>query len=166
MWRKNMISNSKRTRVFLFLVPVLAACFAGQVAWASTVVVGNCNPSLPKFSTIQAAVTAVPVGGFVEVCPGTYTEQVTIAKKLTLTGIQSGTGDAAVVLPPSGGLAVNGTDIFGNPVAAQIFVTNPGGNVTVERLTIDGTGNNLAGCVSTTIEGIYFQNASGTVTNN
>ena len=161
-----MISNTKRTRVFLFLVPVLAICFAEQNAHASTVVVGTCISTLPQFTTIQAAVNSVPAGGIVEVCPGTYTEQVTITKKLTLTGIQSGTGDAAVVLPPLGGLVVNGTDILGNPVAAQIFVNSPGGSVIVERLTVDGTGNDLAGCVTTTIEGIYYQNTSGTITNN
>jgi hypothetical protein len=166
MWRKNMILNIKRTRVFLFLVPTLAAFFAGHSAQASTVAVGKCNPSLTQFSTIQAAVSAVPAGSTVEVCPGTYTEQVTITKKLILTGVQSGTGDAALLLPPSGGLVVNGTDIFGNPVAAQIFVASPGGSVTIERLTVDGTGNDLAGCVTTTIEGIYFQNTSGTITNN
>jgi len=38
------------------------------------------------FKTIQSAVNAAPAGGTVVVCPGTYHEQVVIAKPLTLTG--------------------------------------------------------------------------------
>ena len=72
--------------------------------------------------------------------------------------------DSAVLLPPSGGLATNGSDIFGNPVAPQIFVQNA--VVTISHLTVDGTGNNLAGCGAPTLEGIYYQNSSGTITDN
>lgn len=161
-----MISKTKRTSVFLSLVLVLAACFAGQTALAATVEVGTCISSLAHFTSIQAAVAAAPSGGTVEICPGTYYEQVVITKALTLTGIQSGTGDAAVILPPAAGLSTNGTDIFGNPVAAQIFVSNASGKVTIERLTIDGTGNDIAGCGPPMLEGIYYQNSSGTITNN
>jgi parallel beta-helix repeat protein len=48
-------------------------------------------------------------------------------------------------------------------VAAQIFVQNA--HVTVSHLTVDGTGNNLSGCGVDPI-GIYFQNASGKITDN
>jgi hypothetical protein len=57
---------------------------------------------------------------------------------------------------------MNGSDIFGNPVAAQIFVQNA--TVSISHLTVDGTGNLLAGCGGPTLEGIYFQNSSGTIT--
>jgi len=149
-------------RPSLFVVLVLAACFAGQTVHASTVVVGTCKTGV-QFATIQAAVNASPAGGTVDVCPNTYTEQVTITKNLTLIGIVSGTSDAAVVVPPAGGLVQNTTDIFGHPVAAQIFVQNA--HVTVSHLTVDGTGNNLSGCGVDPI-GIYFQNASGKITDN
>jgi hypothetical protein len=161
-----MISKIKRTGVFLFLALVLAAGFAAQTALASTVEVGTCISSLTHFTSIQAALNASSSGGTVDVCPGIYYEQVVITKAVTLTGIQSGTGDAAVFLPPMAGLAANGTDIFGNPVAAQIFVSNASGKVTIERLTIDGTGNNIASCGPPMLEGIYYQNSSGTITNN
>ena len=161
-----MISKTKRTRVFVFLAFVSAACFAAPTALASTVEVGTCVSAPLHFTSIQAAVTAAPLGGTVEICPGTYYEQVVILKAVTLTGIQSGTGDAAVILPPATGLVANGTDIFGNSVAAQIFVNNVVGGVTIERLTIDGTGNDLAGCGPPMLEGIYYQNSSGTITNN
>jgi hypothetical protein len=147
----------------LFVVLVLALCFAGQAALASTVVVGTCKTGV-QFATIQAAVNAAPTSGTVDVCPGTYPEQVKITKKLTVIGIVSGTNDAAVVVPPSGGVVVNASDIFGNPVAAQIFVEGAVG-ATISHLTVDGSGNGLSGC-ATNLVGIYYQNSSGTITDN
>jgi hypothetical protein len=145
------------------LALVVLIGLSGQ-AFATTVAVGLCAAPGTHYTTIQAAVNA-PSATIVNVCPGTYPEQVIITKSLTLKGIASGTSDAAVVVPPATGLASNGSDIFGNPVAAQIFVQGPAA-VTVSNLTVDGTGNNLAGCGAPTLEGIYFQNSSGTITRN
>jgi nitrous oxidase accessory protein NosD len=50
------------------------------------------------FKTIQSAVNAAPAGGTVVVCPGTYHEQVVVAKPLTLAGKQA-TIDQAGVMP-------------------------------------------------------------------
>lgn len=161
-----MIDVTKATRALPCFVLALAACFATTFAQASAVEVGSCIPTLTHFSTIQAAVNASPVGGTVDVCPGTYAEQVMITNKLTLVGVLSGTSDAAVIVPPAGGLVQNGTDIFGNPVAAQIFVASATGAVVIEKLTVDATGNNLVGCGAPTLEGIYYQNTSGTITEN
>ncbi|MGB9472599.1 MAG: hypothetical protein WBQ59_24855, partial [Candidatus Acidiferrum sp.] len=148
----------------LFAVLVLAACFVASTAQASTVVVGTCKSGVPQFTTIQAAVSSAPAGSTVEVCPGTYPEQITITKKLTLIGEPSGTNDAAVVVAPVGGVVQNATDIFGNPVAAQIFVENAVG-VTISHLTVDGSANGLSGC-SLDLQGIYYQNSTGTITYN
>ncbi len=140
----------------------LIVFFPGQAAPASTVVVGVCKTGLTSFSTIQAAVNAAPAGSTIDVCPGTYPEQVTInAKSLTLIGVLSGTNDAAVLVPPSGGLAVNASDFTGKPVAAQVFVENATG-VIISHLTVDGSGNALTGC-GTNIIGIYYQNSSGKI---
>jgi pectin methylesterase-like acyl-CoA thioesterase len=137
--------------------------FAGQAAHASIVVVGSCKPSLISFSTIQAAVNAAPAGSTIDVCPGTYPEQVTIsAKSLTLIGVLAGTSDAVVLVPPSGGLTTSATDIGGGAVAAQIFVENSTG-VTISHLTVDGNGNALLGC-GTNLIGIYFKNSAGKTT--
>lgn len=144
------------------IVLALTACFAAPIAHASTVVVGTCKTGV-HFGTIQAAVNASPAGGTVDVCPNSYQEQVMISKNLTLIGIASGTSDAAVVVPPAGGLVSNGSDIFGNPVAAQIFVQ--GADVTVSHLTVDGSNNQLSGCGVNPI-GIYYQNSSGKITDN
>jgi hypothetical protein len=161
-----MVSKNPVVRLSLFSAAVLLAYFAVPTANASTVVVGTCKSGV-QFSTIGAAITAAPTGSTVDVCPGTYPEQVVITKKLTLIGIAASTTpptDAAVIVPPAGGLIVNESDIFGNPTAVQVFVQNATG-VTISHLTVDGNGNGLSGCANN-LMGIYFQNASGTITDN
>jgi hypothetical protein len=155
------------TRNFTFscLALVMLIGLSGQ-AFGNNLAVGLCPAPGTHYTTINAAVTAAAAtGDTIRVCPDTYHEQVTINKSLTLIGIASGSSDAAVVVPPASGLVQNGSDIFGFPVAAQIFVSNAAG-VTVSSLTVDGTGNNIAGCGAPTLEGIYFQNSSGTITKN
>ena len=155
--------NPGRVSTRLLLLAALVSVLS-LGAFGSTVAVGTCT-NLPFYSTIQLAVNSVPAGSTIKVCPGTYPEQVMITKKLTLTGVVAGTMDAAVIVPPAGGLLQNGSDIFGNPVAAQIFVASTSGGVTISHLTVDGTGNDVASC-GLTLEGIYFQNTPGTITNN
>src|SRR5690348_9704293 len=87
---------------------------------ASIVQVGGCL-SIVNFSTIQAAINAVPPGSTIKVCPGDYHEQLLITKRLTLMGIANAGADAVVIYPPAGGLIQNTTDPRG-PVAAQILV--------------------------------------------
>jgi hypothetical protein len=162
-----MIETIRLKRTSLWVALILGACFAAQTVHGATFVVGTCM-SGTHFTTIQAAVNAATTAGptVIDVCPGSYNEQVTITKsKLTLAGIQVGTADFAALYPPSGGLVTNGADIFGNQVATQIFVKNASG-VIIKNLTVDGTGNKVAPCVAYTMEGIYFQNSSGTITNN
>jgi hypothetical protein len=141
----------------------LLAALSGQ-AFASSVTVGLCAGPGTHYSSIQAAVNAVPAGSTIGVCPGTYAEQVTITQNLTLKGIAAGSSDAAVVVVPLGGLVTNGvTDIFGFPTAAQIFVQNAA--VSISHLTVDGANDGLTDCSIDAI-GIYYQNSSGTITGN
>jgi hypothetical protein len=152
-----------RNFAYWCLALIVLAAFAGQ-AFAANVAVGLCAAPGTHYTTIQAAVNAVTPGGKVEVCPGTYPEQVSINKSLTLLGIAAGSGDAAVIVSPSNGLVQTGTDIFNNPVAAQVLVTGATA-VTISHLTVDGSNNGLSGCSVDPI-GIYFQNSSGTITDN
>jgi nitrous oxidase accessory protein NosD len=149
---------------YAILSALLFGPFAGPAASAATVVVGSCKPSSTSFKTIQAAVDAAPAGSTVDVCPGIYPEQVKITKSLTLVGILAGTSDAAVLIPPSGGLVMNATDIGGGAVAAQILVENSSG-VTISHLTVDGNGNALGSC-GTNLIGIYFKDSAGKITDN
>jgi hypothetical protein len=166
-----MIRVSKAKSAITLSILVIATCLVATHAQATvlTVEVGNCIPTIAhQYATIQAAVNASNPGGTVKVCPGTYSEQVTVNTNLTIEGVTelSSGPYTAVIVPPSSGLVQNGTDIFGNPVAAQIFVNTSAGNVTISHLTVDATGNNLAGCGGPTLEGIYFQNTSGTILEN
>ncbi|HVO62986.1 MAG TPA: hypothetical protein VMT53_18800 [Terriglobales bacterium] len=133
------------------------------LSMASIVQVGDCL-SIVNFSTIQAAINAVPAGSTIKVCPGNYAEQLLITKKLTLTGIANGGADAVVIYPPAGGLVQNTTDARG-AVAAQILVQRPSmaaalGPVSISNLTVDGTGNLYN---TDDLRGILYQDASGTI---
>jgi hypothetical protein len=154
--------NEKIKSLCRYAIFVASICFVAQVAQAATEVVGTCRPGR-SFTKIQAAVNAAPSGSTIDICPGTYPEQVMIVSKtLTLFGVQSGTSDAAVLVPPSGGLIANGSHIGGGgSIAAQIFVQSSPG-VTISHLTVDGKGNALLGCGTDPI-GIYYQNSSGRI---
>jgi len=128
---------SRRRVLFLLAIglvlavhPMLAASYA----------VGTCKPSLPSFTTISAAVSTVPPGSTVLVCPGTYPEQVTIAQPLTLKGVSSGNAGQAVITVPGSGLAFVTTG-FGYSIAAMVDVT--AGPVNISDITVDGAGNTV-----------------------
>lgn len=129
---------------------------------AATAQVGTCKSGVASFSTIQSAVNASPVGATILICPGRYSEQVIIDKGLTIKGVASkNLGEATIVSPP-GGLAQNTTSLAtGNPIAAQILVTDTTG-VSISNLTIDGSNNGINAC-SPNLIGIYYRNASGAV---
>ena len=86
--------------LWLSALPLLSV----QSLFASTVQVGTCMPPLQSFTTISAAVSSVPSGSTVDVCPGTYAEQVTITVPLTLQGVAAGTANQVVVTVPTAGL--------------------------------------------------------------
>src|SRR5580704_12146909 len=167
-----MIETKAFVRLFAILAMGFLGSALGQSAQAGTVAVGSCKKGVTSYTTIQKAVNAAPAGSIIDVCPGTYPEQVSITKNLTLIGVMSGTADAPTVVPPSGGLVTNATDPSGgNPVAAQIVVSSPATSVTIQRLTVDGNGNKLTGCDGSgssvpLMVGIYYQNVSGTITQN
>jgi parallel beta-helix repeat protein len=128
---------------------VWAICFAvvlfssllGQSFAVTTVVVGpsTCKSTLKHYSTIQSAVSAVPWGTNIMVCPGSYPEQVIISQPLTLEGVTDGVGNAAVITVPGGGLVQNGTSVSFGPVTVQLLVQNTVG-VNIKDLVVDGNG--------------------------
>lgn len=125
-------------------------------AAGTTIVVGTKSASCnAQFSTIQAGVDAATPGGTVRVCPGTYPEQVTIAKALTLRG------ENAVVIEPSSVTANATGTASGQPLAAIVLVQNTT-DVDIDNVTVDGTNNGIGGC-SPDLVGILYQNASGEV---
>ena len=110
------------------------------------------------FSRIQDAVNAAPAGATIRVCPGTYQEQVSITKSLTIRA-----DNGAVVIPSN--VVANTTSLVSPnaPIAAVILVADTD-HVTLRNLTVDGADNGIAGC-SPNLIGIYFRNASGEIKN-
>jgi len=146
---------------FLFF-GLLVLSSLGATAFAGTAIVGTCKAGI-QFPTIGAAVTATSAGGTIMVCPGTYPEQVTIPKAMTIKGITVGTSGAAVIVAPVGGIVQNAVSLIsGLPIGAQILVTAPSSTVNISNLTVDGANNQITGCGPDLI-GIYFQNASGSL---
>src|SRR6202161_1265419 len=143
----------KRLRILFLFTAVLL--FGTHYTLAANFAVGTCEPKLVSFSTISAAVAAVPAGSIVEVCPGFYPEQGHISKALTSEAITSGDSNQAIIAVPSGGLSENAPEF-----AAQVYVT--AGPVDITNITVDGDGNNLGG--SPLLAGIYYgAGASGVI---
>jgi len=130
-----------RTMWAICFAAVLLSGLLGQSLATTTVVVGpsTCKSTLKHYSTIQSAVSAVPWGTTVMVCPGPYAEQVIVNQPLTLEGVTDGTGNAAVITVPGGGLVQNGTSASFGPVTVQLLVQNTVG-VTIKNLVVDGSG--------------------------
>jgi parallel beta-helix repeat protein len=152
------------THLAVFAAASLAAAFVPASLHASVLYVGSCGG--PNKPTIQAAVNASQPGGTVLVCPGTYPEQVTITKDLTVQGLVVGTAGQVVITSPASGVVANTYDLYNygtSAVAAQVLVQNAR-QVVLNNITVDGNNNGIGSCVLD-IRGIYYQNASGTIEN-
>jgi hypothetical protein len=146
--------------LFLFVMAIVAV--TSQNLFAANSTVGLCAGPGVHYTTIGAAVAVAASPSTIDICPGTYAEQVMInGKDLTLLGVKNGTAYAPTIVVPKGGLVSNGSDIFSNLVAAQIFVQNA--TVTISHITVDGSNNGLTDCSIDPI-GIYFQNSPGKIT--
>ena len=157
--RGNFVKN-KFGSAAVFGLALALTIFVAVSANAATVFVGGCGT--PSFATIQDAVNSAIPGTVVNVCPGTYPEQVAINKRLTLQGIAVGTAKQAIVAAPAGGVVANTVSLTtAEPIAAQIWVHDTTG-VTISNLTVDGSGNGITTC-SPDLVGVYYQDASGTV---
>jgi parallel beta-helix repeat protein len=153
--------NKFGNAIVLGLALAFVFCVAAS-ANAAITYVGTCTGSLVHYPTIQQGVNAAAASGTVEVCPGTYPEQVEIKKNLTLKAITIGTANQAVIAAPGGGVVANTVSLSsGNPIAAQIWV-HDATNVQLVNLVVDGAGNGLgANCGAPNLIGIYYQDASG-----
>jgi hypothetical protein len=132
----------------LSLLTGLLVLLHGQPLLASTVSVGTCQPALPHFTTIQAAINASALGGTVLVCPGTYPEQLAIFHPITIRGVDSAGSNLALITMPPGGT--------GN----QIYVQATG--VNISDVTVDGSNNGATVCGQGP-NGIYYWLSSGTI---
>jgi len=145
------------------LAPLAVLSFGAAPAAAAVVVDQNtavgtpsCTGALTQYNTIQSAVSAAPTGATIQVCPGTYAEQVTIATPLTLKGVIGTTDNAgaAVVTIPNGTFSGSFT---------QIDIQAAG--VTLVNIGVDGS-NTVSSCLppGPALIGILFDaGSSGTL---
>jgi hypothetical protein len=148
---------------FVMAAALALTGFASNRLMAATAIVGSCPGS--SYATISAAVAASPAFSIIKICPGVYPEQVVIKKPLTLVGLAVADAKNPVLQAPAGGVLVNTAYLYDGvtPVAAQIFVQNTS-SVNISDIAVDGSNNGVTSC-GTNLEGIYYQNASGTVDN-
>jgi nitrous oxidase accessory protein NosD len=109
------------------------------------------------FTSIQDAINAANPGSLIRICPGTYHEQLSINKSLSIEG-----DNGAIVLPSS--MVPNTTGSSGTPIAAAILVKDAA-NVEIEGLIVDTANNGITECAPDLI-GILYQNSSGSIEHN
>jgi len=155
-----------RTRIIATLATIAFLSTLSFAHSTSNYWVGTCHPRSPFFTTISDAVRSVPPYATIKVCPGNYPEQVLITQPLTLEGVMSGDSGAATVVVPSWTMTQYGQDFIGFDAYFQILVQGTTGPVNISNLVVDGTGGTIPSSDTTGYSvGIYFQNASGSVTN-
>jgi hypothetical protein len=145
-----------KSLLFVFALAVQLPLASATVTYA----VGTCLPKLASFPTISDAVGASPAPNVVEVCPGTYQEQVIITVPMTVEGISfENSAQAMIAVPQPAGLVTNTNNDLFDPIAAQILVLSDG--VTLRNLTVDGS-NNFIGFGSFVV-GVFYLASSGTM---
>jgi hypothetical protein len=126
-------------------------------AKAARLIVGNSATPCPgaAYTTIQSAINAAASGDTIVVCSGTYAEQLSVSKSLTIDA-----EIGAFLVPAS--LTQNATSLeTGDAIAAAVFISGAA-NVSISGLTVDGVNNGVTECAPDVI-GVYFQNSSGSL---
>jgi hypothetical protein len=111
-----------------------------------------------QFTSIQAAVDAARVGETIQVCPGTYREQVRVNKSVSIVGVRFENQNLVLIQPTVATPNTTNANGNGNPIAAIILVDGVR-NVNLENLTVDGSG----GSGGSRLIGVFYRNASGKV---
>jgi hypothetical protein len=158
-----------RAKSNVFVMTLGLAALAAKPAYARKppkVQVGGCVSGLANYPSITAALAGVPSGATIEICPGTYPEQLTISQSVSLVGVNANNSSQAHIVAPSGGLVSNANYLgTTNPVDAQIVVQSGVTAFTISGLTIDGSNSGITGC-SPDLVGILVQDSSGTISGN
>ena len=142
--RSRFLTSLATSAIMLASLLGVSAAYPQATAQAVTCVsadrnvtgIENLTATPPEYATIGAAVTAASPGEQICIGAGTWPEQVTISKELTLTGA----GEAVTTISsPASLVAVCGTDLanYANSVAI-VDICGAVANVTISDLTIDG----------------------------
>ncbi|MGH2809149.1 MAG: right-handed parallel beta-helix repeat-containing protein [Actinomycetota bacterium] len=149
-----------RRTIAVSVVTALAVMLLPGVARPAEFVVDDggtepCDFGTATFQTISDAVLAAPAGSTINVCPGTYPEQLVIRKSLTLVG----SGDDSVISTPEA-LASVSIDSVSYQALIRLDSPAPGLiDVILDDLRIDG-GHGMTGLNAT---GVLFSNVDGVI---
>ncbi len=136
----------------------------------ATITVGTCKSAKNPYLTISSAITASPANGLIQVCPGTYPEQLVITKPLSITGLTVAGQPGVTIKSPAGGVSSN--------VGGYSLVTidNAQGPVNLKNLFIGGVVANLGNVpgqysqfcgyiIPSALVGLTYVNSPGTIRN-
>jgi hypothetical protein len=113
--------STRASRAFFAVVAAICLmAVTASAAGASTVFVSNSAPVVkggkscaqPEFNKVQEAIAAA-AGGTVNICAGTYTEQLSITSGVKLTAV-SGVGTATLQMPASPAQSMSACDTKAN----------------------------------------------------
>jgi len=141
-----------------FLVPRMAAA-AQDRDHKPDLLVDDDRVQCPtaSFRSIQDAINAASPGSLIRVCPGTYPEQLSIDKSLSIEG-----DNGAILLPNN--MVANTTGSSGTPIAAAILVKEAA-DVEIEGLIVDTANSGISQC-SPDLIGILYENSTGSIKHN
>ena len=124
--------------VALCALAIPATASASGMSWVSNSAPVGANKSCasPGFSSVQAALEAAPSGSKINVCGGTYVEQVQVTKPAKIV-LASGSGTAKLVMPstPSESTTSCDTAVPGGQTDEISVCTT--GKVAIKGLTIE-----------------------------
>jgi hypothetical protein len=150
----------ERLKTIIAVATVAAASLLTAEASAATRTVcsAGCN-----FNRIQNAINASTNGDIIDIRAGTYTENITVTKTLTLQGPSSGT--TATVRPAiSAPTPPTCTAAQSLCTGASSIILVQADNVTIKRLTLDGNNPTISSGVTSTNIDVDARN--GIITNN
>ena len=141
---------------------VAGATTSGGTLYVSTTGsdTGTCRLATHPCLTIGYTITQSNPNSTISLAPGTYPEQVSISKSLTIVGVASQTSIAPTSLSPVD------TDPNHSSTPYPIVDVTSGATLTLKNLTIDGSGaqSTFNSCGQDPI-GVYFHNAFGDLKN-
>ncbi len=122
----------------LSLLPASVAGAKSPIFVSSSPVGADTSCAAPGYNTVSAALAAAPVGANIDICAGTYVEQLTITKAVTLNGVG---GTVTLQLPST---PADNSDACDNAVTAagyqapqdEISICAPGSKVAINNITV------------------------------
>ena len=144
---------AKFARVGLVGLVVVALSTSALPASAVT----STSQAVESGGSIQAAINAVATGGVVTIAPGTYVEEISIKKSVTLKG-----DVGLVIIQQPAAATPNSIDSDGGKLIDIQFTSN----VTLENLTLDGSvrvaanGPKATGVDANSVDGLTLNNVT------